>query len=96
MESVEQDFKVWVGLKEILDECKVKDFLEHSNIILDRINDFNRQIPVLFRPNFREVDLTRQYLTAKCPGIRKEGHMKAGRTSGISAILYSLICFVIW
>ena len=71
MESVEQDFKVWIRLKEILNECKVKDFLEHSNILLDRINDFNRQIPILFRPKFREIDLTGQYLTAKYSSICK-------------------------
>ena len=69
MESVEQDFKVWIRLKEFLDEWKVKDFLEHSNVILDRINDFNGQISILFGPNFREVDLTCQYLTSDCPGI---------------------------
>ena len=41
MESVEEDLEVWVGAEEALDDVKVKDVLEHSNIVGSAVNDLD-------------------------------------------------------
>jgi hypothetical protein len=75
-------------LEEFLDEVKVKDVLEHGNVILDRIDDFNRQISILFRANLREINLLSAY------SIKRQRHLRNLSQSVLLDLLCDLVNLV--
>jgi hypothetical protein len=54
--SIKQDVEILVVLKELLDQCKIKDILKHIHIVGGGINDLHFQRSICLCTNCRDVD----------------------------------------
>jgi hypothetical protein len=57
VEAVEEDLEVLVLSKELLDEVKVEDVLEHLDVVLGAVDDFDLERAVGLGANGGEVDI---------------------------------------
>lgn len=57
VEAIEEDLEVGVGREELLDQVKVEDVLEHSNIVGRAVDDLDLEVAISLGTDGRDVDV---------------------------------------